>query len=63
MLGMRAGWASPHLPKHYQNIVKNEIINQLAISLSQIKNIPIAFLSGLHNKGIDKLFDKVLMHF
>ena len=43
-----------------QNIVKNEIINQLAISLSQIKNIPIAFLSGLHNKGIEKLFDKII---
>ena len=43
-----------------QNIIKNEIINQLAISLSQIKNIQIVFLSGLHNKGIEKLFDKII---
>ena len=43
-----------------QNIIKNEIINQLGISLSQIKNVPIVFLSGLHNKGIEKLFDKII---
>ena len=43
-----------------QNTIKNEIINQLSISLSQIKNVPIVFLSGLHNKGIEKLFDKII---
>ena len=43
-----------------QNSIKNKIINQLGISLSQIKNIPIVFLSGLHNKGIEKLFDKII---
>ncbi len=44
----------------YQNSIKNEIINQLGISLSQIKKIPIIFLSGLHNKGIENLFDKII---
>ncbi len=43
-----------------QNSIKNKIANQLEISLSQIKNIPLVFLSGLHNKGIEKLFDKIL---
>ncbi len=43
-----------------QNSIKNEIINQLGISLSQIKKIPIVILSGLHNKGIEKLFDKII---
>ncbi len=43
-----------------QNIIKNKIINQLGVSLSQIKNIPLVFLSGLHNKGIEKLFDKII---
>ncbi len=43
-----------------QNIIKNEIIEQLGTSLSQIKNIPIVFLSGLHKKGIKKLFDKII---
>ncbi len=43
-----------------QNSIKNEIINQLGISLSQIKKIPIVFLSGLHNKGIENLFDKII---
>lgn len=43
-----------------QILIKNEIINQLGISLSQIKKIPIVFLSGLHNKGIEKLFDKII---
>ncbi len=43
-----------------QNSTKNAIINQLGISLSQIKKIPIVFLSGLHNKGIEKLFDKII---
>ena len=38
-----------------QNSVKNNIINQLSISLSQIKQIPIIFISGLHNKGNRKL--------
>ena len=42
------------------NTIKNKITNQLGISLSQIKNIPIVFLSGLHNKGIEKLFDKII---
>ena len=43
-----------------QNIIKNAIIEQLGISISQIKNIPIVFLSGLHKKGIEKLFDKII---
>lgn len=43
-----------------QKAIKNEIINQLDISLSQIKNVPIIFLSGLYNKGIEKLFDKII---
>ena len=43
-----------------QNSIKNEIINQLSISLSQIKKIPIVFLSGIHNKGIENLFDKII---
>ena len=43
-----------------QNSIKNEIIKQLGISLSQIKKIPIVFLSGLHNKGIENLFDKII---
>ncbi len=43
-----------------QNIIKNEIKNQLRVSLSQIKQIPIVFLSGLHNRGIEKLFDKII---
>ena len=43
-----------------QNTIKNKIIDQLAISLSQIKTIPIVFFSGLHNKGIEKLFDKII---
>ncbi len=43
-----------------QNTIKNKITNQLGISLSQIKNIPIVFLSGLHNKGIEKLFDTII---
>ncbi len=43
-----------------QNSIRNEIIKQLGISLSQIKKIPIVFLSGLHNKGIENLFDKII---
>ncbi len=43
-----------------QNSIKNEIIDQLGISLSQIKKIPIVFLSGLHNKGTENLFDKII---
>ena len=39
--------------------IKNNIINQLGISLSQIKQIPIVFISGLHNKGLEKLFEKI----
>ena len=42
-----------------QITIKNNIINQLGISLSQIKQIPIVFISGLHNKGLDKLFEKI----
>ena len=42
------------------NSTKNEIINQLGISLSQIKKIPIVFLAGLYNKGIENLFDKII---
>ena len=43
-----------------QNTIKNIILNQLGISLSQIKKIPIVFLSGLHNKGIKNLFDEII---
>ena len=43
-----------------QNSIKNKIINQLGISLSQIKKIPIVFLSGLHSKGIKNLFDEII---
>ena len=43
-----------------QNIIKNEIKNKIEVSLSQIKQIPIVFLSGLHNRGIEKLFDKII---
>ena len=42
-----------------QNSVKNNIINQLSTSLSQIKQMPIIFISGLHNKGIENLFKKI----
>ncbi len=43
-----------------QKVIRNNIFNQLEISLSQIKQIPIVFMSGLHNKGIEKLFEKIL---
>jgi len=43
-----------------QNTIKNEIINQLDISLSQIKKLQIVFLSGLYNRGIEKIFDKII---
>ena len=43
-----------------KNIIKDEIINKLKISLSQIKKISIVFISGLHNQGIEKLFEIVL---
>ena len=42
-----------------KNSVKNNIINQLSISLSQITQIPIIFISGLHNKGTENLFKKI----
>ena len=42
-----------------QNTIKNNIVNQLSSSLSQIKEIPVVFMSGLHNKGIEKLFEKI----
>ena len=42
-----------------RNIIKDNISNQLSSSLSQIKEIPIVFMSGLHNKGIEKLFEKI----
>ena len=42
-----------------KNIIKDNIVNQLSSSLSQIKEIPIVFMSGLHNKGIEKLFEKI----
>ena len=42
-----------------QNFFRDNIKNQLSISLSQIKEIPIVFMSGLHNKGIEKLFEKI----
>ncbi len=42
-----------------QNIFRDNIINKLSTSLSQIKEIPIVFMSGLHKKGIDKLFEKI----
>ena len=43
-----------------KNKIKEEILNQLKISLSQIKKISIIFMSGLHTKGIENLFDTVL---
>ena len=43
-----------------KNIIKNQIINKLKISLSQIKKISIVFISGLQNQGIEKLFEMVL---
>ena len=43
-----------------QNSIKNKILDQLGISLSQIKKIPIVFLSGLHNQGVQNLFDKII---
>ena len=42
-----------------QNIIKDNIMSQLSSSLSQIKEIPIVFMSGLHKKGIEKLFEKI----
>ena len=42
-----------------QKTIKDNIVNQLSSSLSQIKEIPIVFMSGLHNKGIEKLFEKI----
>ena len=42
-----------------QKLIKDNIVNQLSSSLSQIKEIPIVFMSGLHNKGIEKLFEKI----
>ena len=43
-----------------QNIFKKNIVNHLATSLSQIKKIPIVYMSGLHNKGTKSLFDQIL---
>ncbi len=42
-----------------QNIIKKDITDHLGISLSQIKQIPIVFISGLHSKGIENLFKKI----
>ena len=44
----------------HKNIIKDEIINKLKISLSQIKKMSIVFISGLQNQGIEKLFEMVL---
>ena len=43
-----------------KNMVKEEIFYQLKSSLSQIKNIPIVFISGLHRQGLEELFEKVI---
>ena len=37
--------------------VRQKIFNQLEKSLSQIKNIQVVFMSGLHGQGLDKLMD------
>ena len=42
-----------------KNMIKEEIFYQLKSSLSQIKNIPIVFISGLHRQGLEELFEKV----
>ena len=43
-----------------KNVIKEEIFYQLKRSLSQIKNIPIVFISGLHRQGLEELFEKVI---
>ena len=43
-----------------KNYIKDNISNQLSISLSQIKKIPTVFISGLHHQGLEKLFDKII---
>ncbi len=39
---------------------RSNIFNQLQKSLSQIKNVPVVFMSGLQGQGIEKLMDIVL---
>jgi GTP-binding protein len=43
-----------------KNVIKEEIFYQLKRSLSQIKNIPIVFISGLHRQGLEELFEEVI---
>ncbi len=43
-----------------KNLIKDEIFNNMKNSLSQIKKIPIIFISGLQSQGIEKLFEMVL---
>jgi GTP-binding protein len=40
--------------------VKDMIYHQLQISLSQIKKIPVVFMSGLYGHGIESLLDMIL---
>ena len=40
--------------------VRNDIFYQLKKSLSQIKNVPVVFMSGLQGEGIDKLMNITL---
>ena len=42
-----------------KNIIKEEIIDKLNSSLSQIKKISIVFMSGLQSQGVDKLFEMI----
>ena len=42
-----------------KNLVKDKIFYQLQISLSQIKNVPVVFLSGLHGQGVENLLDMI----
>ena len=40
--------------------IRNEIFYQLKKSLSQIKNVPVVFMSGLQGQGLDKLMNVTL---
>jgi GTP-binding protein len=43
-----------------KGLAKDKIYYQLEISLSQIKKIPVVFLSGLHGQGVENLLDMIL---
>ena len=43
-----------------KSLAKDKIYYQLEISLSQIKKIPVVFLSGLHGQGVENLLDMIL---